>query len=57
MIKVGTQSIRIIRRAISKVIGIFFIIKPIKWTMKKFPYETYCIIIGFVVGSTWEIFE
>lgn len=42
---------------ISTLIGIFLITKPLEWTMNKFPYQTYCIIIGFVLGSTSEIFE
>lgn len=40
---------------ISTVIGIFLITKPIEWTMNKFPHQTYCMIIGFVLGSTSEI--
>lgn len=40
---------------ISTLIGIFLITKPIEWTMKKFPQQTYCMIIGFVLGSTSEI--
>ncbi len=42
---------------ISTLIGIFLITKPLEWTMKKFPHQTYCIIIGFVLGSTSEIFR
>lgn len=42
---------------ITTLIGIFLITKPIEWTMKKFPHQTYCIIIGFVLGSTSEIFR
>ncbi len=42
---------------ISTLIGIFLITKPIEWTMKKFPHQTYCMIIGFVLGSTSEIFK
>lgn len=42
---------------ISTVVGIFLITKPIEWTMKKFPHQTYCMIIGFVLGSTSEIFR
>jgi len=37
--------------------GIFLITKPIEWTMNQFPYQTYCIVIGFVIGSTYEIFR
>jgi putative membrane protein len=39
------------------VIGIFLITKPIEWTMNKFPHQTYSMIIGFVLGSTVEIFR
>lgn len=39
------------------LIGVFLITKPLEWTMLKFPHETYCIIIGFVLGSTIEIFK
>lgn len=42
---------------ISTLVGIFLITKPIEWTMKKFPHQTYCTIIGFVLGSTSEIFR
>lgn len=42
---------------VSTLIGIFLITKPIEWTMNKFPHQTYCIIIGFVLGSTSEIFR
>lgn len=42
---------------VSTLIGIFLITKPIEWTMNKFPHQTYCMIIGFVLGSTTEIFR
>ena len=42
---------------ISTLVGIFLITKPIEWTMNKFPHQTYCMIIGFVLGSTTEIFR
>jgi putative membrane protein len=42
---------------ISTLIGIFLITKPIEWTLNKFPHQTYCMIIGFVLGSTSEIFR
>jgi putative membrane protein len=42
---------------VSTLIGIFLITKPIEWTMNHFPHQTYCIIIGFVLGSTSEIFR
>jgi len=41
----------------STLIGIILITKPIEWTMNKFPHQTYCMIIGFVIGSTSEIFR
>ena len=42
---------------VATLIGIFLITKPIEWTMNKFPHQTYCMIIGFVLGSTSEIFR
>lgn len=42
---------------ISTLIGVFLITKPIEWTMNKYPHQTYCMIIGFVLGSTSEIFR
>ncbi len=42
---------------ISTLIGIFLITKPLEWVMNKFPHQTYCMIIGFVLGSTSEIFR
>jgi putative membrane protein len=42
---------------IATVIGIFLITKPIEWTMNTFPHQTHCMIIGFVLGSTYEIFK
>jgi putative membrane protein len=42
---------------VSTLIGIFLITKPIEWMMNKFPHQTYCMIIGFVLGSTSEIFR
>lgn len=42
---------------IATLVGIFLITKPIEWTMNKFPHQTYCMIIGFVLGSTYEIFR
>jgi putative membrane protein len=42
---------------ISTVIGVFLITKPLEWIMKKFPHQTYWMIIRFVIGSTWEIFR
>ena len=42
---------------IATLIGVFLITKPIEWTLKTFPHQTYCMIIGFVLGSTTEIFR
>lgn len=42
---------------ISTLVGVFLTTKPLEWTMKKFPHQTYCMIIGFVIGSTSEIFR
>lgn len=42
---------------IATLIGIFLITKPLEWTMNKFPHQTYCMIIGFVLGSTSQIFR
>ncbi|NLM74772.1 MAG: DUF368 domain-containing protein [Clostridiaceae bacterium] len=42
---------------IATLIGVFLITKPIEWTLNTFPHQTYCMIIGFVIGSTTEIFQ
>lgn len=42
---------------IATLIGVFLITKPIEWTLNTFPHQTYCAIIGFVLGSTTEIFR
>jgi putative membrane protein len=42
---------------VATLIGVFLITKPIEWTLNKFPHQTYCMIIGFVLGSTAEIFK
>lgn len=42
---------------ISTVIGVFLITKPIEWTMNTYTKQTYFVIIGFVLGSTAEIFS
>lgn len=42
---------------IATLIGVFLITKPLEWIMNKFPHQTYWMIIGFVIGSTWEIFR
>ena len=40
---------------ISTLVGVFLITRPLEWTMKKFPHQTYCVIMGFVVGSLADI--
>ncbi|MFU0827322.1 MAG: DUF368 domain-containing protein [Lachnoclostridium sp.] len=42
---------------IATLIGVFLITKPIEWILNTFPHQTYCMIIGFVLGSTSEIFQ
>lgn len=42
---------------ISTLIGVFLITKPLEWIMNKYPHQTYWMIIGFVLGSTLEIFK
>lgn len=42
---------------IATLIGVFLITKPLEWIMNKYPHQTYCTIIGFVLGSTYEIFR
>lgn len=42
---------------LSLLVGIFAITKPLEWAMNRFTRPTYCVIIGFVVGSLWDIFE
>lgn len=42
---------------ISLIVGIFAITKPLEWAMNRFTRPTYCVIIGFVLGSLWDIFE
>lgn len=37
------------------VIGVFLITRPLDWMMKKFSRQTYCVVLGFVLGSTWDI--
>ena len=41
---------------IATLIGVFLITKPLEFLMNCFPHSTYCMIIGFVIGSTSEIF-
>ncbi len=40
---------------ISTLIGVVLITRPLEMTMQKFPHQTYCIILGFVVGSLADI--
>lgn len=42
---------------VSLLVGIFAITKPLEWAMNRFTRPTYCVIIGFVIGSLWDIFE
>ena len=42
---------------IATLIGIFLITKPIEWILNAYPHQTYCMIIGVVLGSTAEIFR
>lgn len=42
---------------VATVIGVFLITKPLEWIMNTYPHQTYWMIIGFVIGSTWEIFR
>lgn len=42
---------------VATLIGVFLITKPLEYLMNQFPHQTYCIIIGFVIGSTSEIFS
>lgn len=42
---------------VSTLVGVFLITKPLEYLMNHFPHQTYCMIIGFVIGSTSEIFS
>lgn len=42
---------------VATLIGVFLITKPLEWILNSFPHQTYWMIIGFVVGSTYEIFR
>lgn len=37
------------------LLGIFLTTKPLEWVMNKYTHKTYWMIIGFVIGSTYEI--
>lgn len=41
---------------LSLLVGIFAITKPLEWAMNRFTRPTYCVIIGFVIGSLGDIF-
>jgi putative membrane protein len=41
----------------SVLFGVILTTKPLEWTMNTHPHKTYCVIIGFVLGSTSEIFR
>lgn len=41
---------------ISLLLGIFLITKPLEWAMNRFTCPTYCLILGFVIGSLGDIF-
>ncbi len=41
---------------LSLLFGIFAITKPLEWAMNRFTAPTYSVIIGFVIGSLWDIF-
>ena len=43
--------------ALSTLVGVFLITRPLEWLMKKFPHQTYCVIIGFVIGSLADVFK
>lgn len=43
--------------SVATTVGIFLITKPIEWTLRKYPHQTYCAIIGFVIGSLTAIFR
>lgn len=42
---------------VATLVGIFLVTKPLEWAMNRFTHQTYCLIIGFVIGSTSEIFS
>ena len=42
---------------LSLLVGIFAITKPLEWAMNRFTAPTYCVILGFVVGSLGDIFN
>ena len=42
---------------LSLLFGIFAITKPLEWAMNRFTAPTYCVILGFVIGSLGDIFN
>ncbi len=42
---------------LSLLVGIFAITKPLEWAMNRFTAPTYCVILGFVIGSLGDIFN
>lgn len=40
---------------VSTLLWVLLITRPLEWTMHKFPHQTYCIIMGFVIGSLADI--
>lgn len=43
--------------AIGMVVGVLFLTKFLDIAMTKFPHATYMIILGFVIGSIWDILK
>lgn len=41
---------------VATIVGVFLTTKPLEWTMRKFTWESYSIILGFVAGSLQAIF-
>ena len=42
---------------IATLVGVFLVTRPLEWLMNRFTVPTYCVIIGFVIGSLGAIFE
>lgn len=47
----------LIALAVFTLLGVILITKPLEWTMTRFPQKTYSMILGFVIGSVFEIFR
>ena len=43
--------------ALGMIIGILFLTKFLDLAMTRFPHATYMIILGFVIGSIWDILK